>query len=173
MEKYTLTTRILHWITATSVLVLFFSGWYMVQLDYYSPWYTRLPEWHIFLGVVLIFLWTIVIIRIFTHPSKDFSMSYKPWERFLAKWVKSLFYIMVITMLISGYLLTTADGDGYLLFGTIHLPAVSHFSSHQIDTLGNIHQYTSYALMIFVVLHVLGTLKHQLIDNDHTLNRML
>ncbi len=173
MEKHTLTTRLLHWITAISVLFLFFSGWYMVQLDYYSPWYTRLPEWHILLGLFLIISWTIVMVRIFSHPSKDFSQQHHLWEQFISRWVKNLFYLMVITMLISGYLMTTADGAAYSLFGIIQLPAVSRFTSQQIDTLGDIHRYVSYALMTLVLFHVIGALKHQLIDKDHTLNRML
>lgn len=173
MNKYSLSTRLFHWFSATLVLFLFFSGWYMVQLDYYSPWYTLLPQWHILTGVLLIFLWAVVLLRTYTHPSDKPNHHHAKWERLLSLVVKLFIYLSVIIMLLTGYLMTTADGNGYDLFNWIYLPAVSHFSAHQIDTLGAVHEYVSYFLMSLVSLHVLGVIKHQLIDQDQTLNRML
>jgi cytochrome b561 len=172
MNKYPLVTRLLHWITAVLVVGLFLSGWYMVQLDYYSPWYQKLPEWHIAAGLLLIFLWLLVLIRLFL-PKTQFNQNHAKFERVFSILVKWLFYLLVSLMLISGYLITTADGDGFVLFNLIKIPAISHFSATQIDNLGLIHEYTSYTIMVLLGFHVLGAFKHHLIDRDETLKRML
>jgi len=172
-RKHPLVTRLLHWLTALLIIGLFSSGWYMVELDYYSSWYQTLPELHIFSGVVLMLLWLWVLLRLFKTKSTDFNDSHKPIEQFTAKWVKRLFYLLVLVMVITGYLMATAQGDSLLLFETLKLPSISHFSSDQIDTMGWIHEYASYSLMVLVFFHALGALKHHFIDKDNTLKRML
>ena len=172
MKKYSLVTRLLHWITALLVIGLFFSGWYMVQLDYYSPWYHSLPEWHIAAGLLLALLWLLILSRLFL-PQIKFNQDHSLWERLLSQLVKWSFYLLVILMVISGYLITTADGESFILLNLINIPAISHFSATQIDNLGLIHQYTSYTLMVLLGLHIIGALKHHFIDKDDTLKHML
>jgi cytochrome b561 len=170
--KYSKITRFLHWITAILVIALFVSGWYMVELDYYSNWYQTLPELHILGGVILLLLWLFVLLRLFRTNKNNFSQPHKPFERFAAQWVKRLFYVLVVVMVTTGYLIATGQGEALLLFETIKLPALSHFSATQIDTMGWVHEYTSYLLIGLVVLHAFGALKHHFIDKDDTLKRM-
>lgn len=166
-------TRLLHWLCALLVISLFISGWFMVDLDYYSPWYITLPELHILGGTVLLFLWSWVIIRLLTHKNPLPDLNHKKYEAVLALWIKRMFYLFILTIVICGYLMTTADGNPRNLFELINLPALSQFSAAQIDTLGWIHRNLSYVLMFFVCLHILGALKHHFIDRDLTLKRML
>ncbi len=172
-EKHPLSTRILHWLSALLVLALFFSGWYMVDLHYYSPWYQTLPELHFLAGTILIFLWSWVLIRLFTSNKTKFTEPLNTIERISARLVKCLFYLLVSIMVVTGYLIATSSGETLVLFDVIKLPAVSHFSADQIDTMGSIHKYSSYLLMMMVVLHVIGALKHHFIDKDDTLKRMI
>jgi cytochrome b561 len=173
MNKYPVLTRLLHAINALLVIGLFFSGWYMVDLDYYSPWYQSLPEAHILAGVLLLALWLLTLLRLIKPGSADFPPPRKTIERLLSRLVKLSFYVLISIMVITGYLITTAGGEPVDVFGWLHLPSVSHFSASGIDTMGKIHQYASYALMALVVLHILGALKHHFIDQDDTLKRML
>lgn len=170
--KYSKVTRCLHWITALLIISLFISGWYMVELDYYSTWYQTLPELHFTGGVILIFLWTWVLLRLFRSNNHNFNKDHKPFEQFAARWVKRLFYVMVVMMVSTGYLVATGEGQALVLFELIKLPAFSHFSAAQIDTMGMVHEYTSYTLMVLVVFHAVGALKHHFIDKDNTLKRM-
>ncbi len=170
--KYSKLTRFLHWITALLVIALFVSGWYMVELDYYSNWYQTLPELHILGGVLLLLLWLLVLLRLFRTNKNSFPQPHKPIERLAASWVKGLFYVLVVVMVTTGYLIATGQGETLLLFETIKLPALSHFSASQIDTMGWIHEYASYVLMVLVLFHAAGALKHHFIDKDDTLKRM-
>jgi len=171
--KYTLASRFLHWLTALLIIALFVSGWYMVELDYYSSWYQTLPELHIVGGVLLMLLWLLVLSRLFRSQEITFPQPHKSFERLAAKWVKRLFYILVVLMVCTGYLIATGQGEPLLLFETVKLPALSHFSAAQIDNMGWIHEYISYLLMILLLFHATGALKHHFIDKDDTLKRML
>jgi cytochrome b561 len=173
MQKYSITTRIIHWLSALLVFFMFISGWYMVELDYYSPWYNHLPELHYTFGVVLMFIWLIKIIRLFTGHQKRLSPPVKPFERILSQITQSLFYLFIITLVTTGYLMMTAEGQAKILFQFIHLPALTQFSGQVVDTMGWIHEYGAYILMVFVALHVIGALKHHFIDKDDTLKRII
>ncbi len=172
-EKHSLTTRLLHWLTAALIIALFFTGWYMVELDYYSTWYQILPQIHTLGGVVLLLLWCWVLLRLLRRQTNHFPQPHQAMERLLARWVKRIFYVSVVIMVITGYLIATGQGENLLLFESIKLPAISRFSASQIDTMGSIHEITSYVIMALVVLHALGALKHHFIDKDTTLTRML
>jgi len=171
--KYSKTSRLLHWVTALLIITLFVSGWFMVELDYYSNWYQTLPELHILGGVVLMLLWLWVLWRLFRSKQNTFPRPHKPFERLASKWVKRLFYLIVTVMVTTGYLIATGQGEPLLLFESIKLPALSHFSAAQIDTMGWIHEYASYLLMVLLLFHTAGALKHHFIDKDDTLKRML
>ena len=173
MHKYTPTTRIIHWLSALLIFFMFFSGWYMVELDYYSPWYNRLPELHYAFGLVLMLTWLIKIIRLFTGQQKRLPPPVKPFERILSQLIQFLFYVLVTTLVITGYLMMTAEGQPKILFKFIHLPPLTEFSGAVVDTMGWIHEYGAYFLMGFVALHVIGAVKHHFIDQDDTLKRMI
>ncbi len=173
MTKHTIIKRLLHWFSALLIIALFISGWIMVDLDYYSPWYTTLPEWHITGGVVILVLWTWMIIRLFFPRSNLTPLNHNRFESFVAKGVKALIYLLVSTIIICGYLFTTADGETKTVLEFIKLPAFSQFSANQVDTMGWLHENLSYVLMAMVIFHVLGALKHHFIDKDDTLKRML
>ncbi len=173
IKKYTLTTRIIHWLSALLIFFMFISGWYMVELDYYSPWYNRLPELHYAFGMVLMFVWLVKIIRLLSGQQKKLSPPIKPFERILSQITHWLFYLFVVTLVITGYLMMTADGQPKILFQTIKLPSLTQFSGAVVDTMGWIHKYGAYILMGFVALHVIGAVKHHFIDKDDTLKRIL
>jgi len=173
MQKYTLSTRIIHWLSALLIFFMFISGWYMVELGYYSPWYNRLPELHYAFGMALMLVWFIKIIRLLTGRQKRLSPPVKPFERILSQLTQSLFYVFIVTLVITGYLMMTADGQAKILFKAINLPAFTQFSGAVVDTMGWVHEYDAYLLMLFVALHVIGAVKHHFIDKDDTLKRII
>lgn len=52
-KGYDRTSRVLHWSVAAIVIGLFASGFWMVDLSYYSSWYRTAPFWHKSVGVLL------------------------------------------------------------------------------------------------------------------------
>jgi len=161
-----------HWVIATSLLGMFALGLWMVELDYYSTWYHDAPSIHKSLGVLVVlamllrFLWNV------------FNPKPKPLEgsailRTIASTVHLLFYLLVLLIGVSGYLISTAESQAISVFNWFDVPALFKPFENQADIAGEIHELLVFTLIGFAVLHALAALKHHFIDKDNTLKRML
>ncbi len=172
--KYDLLTRVIHWVSVLMITSVFFSGLYMVDLDYYSPWYQTIPQWHQLMGISLMLLWLYKLFRLKKITALSALKTHNIIERRLALIVKCLFYVLLFTITISGYLFTTSsESHAVILFDLFQLPQLFTFSSQNIDIMGLIHKYLSYFFMVLALIHALAAIKHHFIDKDNTLKRML
>lgn len=76
-------------------------------------------------------------------------------------------------MIISGYLISTADERPIEVFGWFSVPSFGSFIDNQEDIAGTIHEWLAYVLIALASVHALAALKHHFIDKDNTLKRML
>jgi len=106
-------------------------------------------------------------------PPPEPLRSYSPAVRFAAVFVHWLLYSLLIALLLSGYLISTADGKPVSVFGWFSLPASFSGAGEQADLAGNIHLWLAWSIVVLSVLHGLAALKHHFIDRDITLKRML
>jgi len=168
---YGLVSVLLHWIMAVLIIGLFPLGKYMVGLDYYHPWYHKAPDLHRGLGVIVAALFVFRLGWRLSNPHPEILG--KPWERRAAVWVHRLFYALMAATVVSGYLITTADGQALSVFGWFEIPATIHGFGNQEDIAGVVHEWLANGTIVLVVLHSLAALKHHVIDRDPTLRRML
>ena len=160
----------LHWLVAISVIGLFGLGLWMVELTYYDAWYRRAPDLHKGVGVLLFF---VMLARLAWHLGNPRPrLSGAPWERQAARLVHGLLYLLLYALMVSGYLISTADGRAIDVFGLFGLPA-SLTGKNQEDIAGVVHEVLAYGVIALASLHTLAALKHHLIDHDNTLKRML
>lgn len=163
----------LHWSMALVIYAMFALGLWMVGLSYYDTWYHNAPEIHKSIGVILMLALIIRLIwRVVSPPPKPLS-SYSPLVRITAVVAHGLLYGLLIAILFSGYLISTADGKPVSVFGWFSLPAVLTGAGEQADLAGDIHLWLAWSIVILSVLHGLTALKHHFIDRDITLKRML
>ncbi len=169
-QRYGWVAIIIHWLMAVAIIGMYFLGEFIVDLDYYSPWYRTAPDVHrgigIILGALLIFRWIWRITN--TEPEGEGSL----WELKIAKAVHWLFYLLIIAIVISGYLITTAGGQGVSFFGLFDIPATLT-GDQQEEIAGDIHEILATAILALAGLHGLAALKHQFFNHDGTLMRML
>ncbi|MCW0305904.1 cytochrome b [Pantoea ananatis] len=163
----------LHWSMALVIYAMFALGLWMVGLSYYDTWYHNAPEIHKSIGVILMLVLIIRLTwRVVSPPPKPLS-SYSPLVRITAVLAHGLLYGLLIAILFSGYLISTADGKPVSVFGWFSLPAVLTGAGEQADLAGDIHLWLAWSIVILSVLHGLAALKHHFIDRDITLKRML
>ena len=84
-----------------------------------------------------------------------------------------ILYALLFAIVITGYLITTADGRDLDVFNWFSLPASITSFDNQETLMGNWHRWAAYVLAGLVVMHILAALKHHFIDRDATLKRML
>ncbi|WP_448212433.1 cytochrome b [Colwellia sp. MEBiC06753] len=160
-----------HWLTALVVIGMFTSGWWMVELNYYSQWYKTAPYLHKSVGLLLFALLISRMVWKKTNPAPVAMGS--SIEQAGAKIAHTLLYLLVLVICLTGYLISTADGRGIELFSWFTIPSAGSLIDQQEDIAGLIHQYSAYGLMILVAIHALAAIKHHFINKDNTLKRML
>lgn len=172
-EHYGLVTVLLHWLVALAVFGLFGLGVWMTGLTYYDPWYRSGPALHKSIGMLLFLLMlTRLGWRLYSPPPAPLP-SHSGWERSAARAVHLGLYLLLFALMLSGYLISTADGRPIEVFGLFSIPATLTTIPRQEDLAGAVHWYLALFLMLLVALHVAGALKHHFIDHDHTLRRLL
>jgi cytochrome b561 len=170
---YGLITIVLHWLSALMIIFLFGLGYYMVDLDYYDPWYHRGPALHISVGLLLLVLTAVRILWRIFNPKPSALASYSRTTRWLSSALKYLLYFLIIALIITGYLITTSDGRAASMFGWLNFPVVIRLDAQGVDTAGNIHELFAWGVILLAALHALAALAHHFIFRDRTLVRML
>lgn len=162
----------LHWIVALVVFGLFGLGLWMTSLDYYDTWYKQGPWLHKSIGITL---FLIVMIRLgwrlFTPPPKPLS-SHRSWEVKSAHVAHLLLYLLLLAIMISGYLISTADNRPIEVFDLFSIPATITSIPDQEDIAGLIHLILASSVVGLSSIHAAAALKHHFFDKDHTLKRI-
>jgi len=163
----------LHWVFALAVYAMFGLGLWMVTLSYYDGWYHQAPELHKSIGVLLMMGLVVRLIWRHISPPPPAPKTHGKLTRLGATGAHIALYALLFAILISGYLISTADGKPISVFGLFEVPATLADAGSQADTAGVIHLWLAWSVVILSVLHGLAALKHHFIDKDDTLKRML
>jgi len=164
---------LLHWFSAITIIGLFVLGLWMVELSYYDHWYKTAPALHKSFGIVLLIvtffriIWRSLNIVPESLPAKNST------EGKIASLVQRLLYVLLISIMVSGYLISTADGRAIIVFNWFEVPATLQNLEQQEDLAGIIHYWLALSLISLVILHTLASLKHHFIYKDNTLKRIL
>jgi cytochrome b561 len=167
---YGVATRVVHWLMAVAIVAMFALGLWMVTLTYYSPYYTTAPDIHRSVGMLLLFLLAARFVwRLVNDKPEDPELS--PIEQRIAQVVHWGFYPLLFALMISGYLISTADGRPIAVFDWFSVPSLVHYKGLE-EQAGEVHEVLAYITMAVVVLHAAASLKHHFIDRNRVLARM-
>ena len=83
-----------------------------------------------------------------------------------------LLYLLLLAIMVSGYLISTADNRSIEVFGWFSVPATITDLPKQEDIAGWVHLILASTLIGLVSLHAAAALKHHFIDRDRTLKRI-
>jgi cytochrome b561 len=162
---------VLHWLSAVTIIGLFILGWWMTELGYYDPWYNQAPWIHRSIGVLLLLLTLLRFVWRFFQPTPHAEGS--RLEALAAHIGHIALYVLLLSVMVSGYLISTAKGSGISVFGWFEVPALVHDLLNQASLAGSVHWYSALMLMALAAIHALAALKHHVVDRYNTLVRML
>ncbi|KZN62969.1 cytochrome b [Pseudoalteromonas luteoviolacea] len=171
-KSYGLVAILIHWLMAIAIFFMFGLGLYMVELTYYDPWYKGALDLHKSIGMSLIALWVLRLLWRQVNERPD-ELPGPKLEQVAARVGHFLLYVLMLLILVSGYLISTADGRPISVFELINVPAFPWSFDNQEDIVGEVHFWLAWALIGFVVVHIGAALKHQFINKDGALSRIL
>jgi cytochrome b561 len=172
-ETYGLVTKCLHWGIAIGIIGMLWLGWWMVGLSYYDAWYNRGLALHRALGMMVLGLACLLLLWKLISPSPGLQKKLKPWEKLGAHMGHGLLLLAMFAIPITGYLISTSAGKGFSMFGLFEIPALLPKSKATRDMAITAHYTLAYGLIAVIVLHAGAAIKHQIINKDGTLKRML
>jgi cytochrome b561 len=169
---YSPTARVLHWTTATLVLILLVLGVVIV-----NEWGGRLQDplfdLHRSIGATVLLL---VIVRLgyrLTHPPPPLPDDISPLQRTAALVTHWALYALLIAQPLVGWLATSAYGAPIRVFGLFQLPPIWHQDRALSDRLFVVHRAIAVIIVCLVVAHVGAALHHHFVRRDRVLMRMI
>jgi cytochrome b561 len=172
-ERYGVPSKFLHWAIALLIIGLIVLGWWMVGLNFYHRWYHAALEWHKSVGMMVLGLVAIKVLWRWWSPYPALAATLGGWQRRAAHAVHGLLWVAMVAIPVTGYAISTAEGRGVDMFGWIEIPAVLPKSEWLRDQAEALHKWFSYGALALVLVHAAAALKHQFLDRDGTLRRML
>lgn len=181
VNKYPWSIRILHWLRALLILGLLVTGWYM----------TRLPESSMDTASFLYFnhkqfgvlVWLLAVVHLalrwrYNAILPHAPLALAPWERRLSHLVHRLIIALTLLVPLFGYSLSSSftQSDGVPFFFIAHIPELLPKNDAAFEMFRLFHRYAAYLLLVLILLHIAGTLKHRLLDkggDTDILGRML
>lgn len=172
-ETFGLLTKLLHWLIAIAIIGLIWLGWYMVDLTYYDKWYNKSLTWHKAVGMLVLAAAILKIGWQLYSPLPGTNPLLKAWEKFAARLMHIILLVMMILIPVSGYLISTSNGKPIDIFGWFAIPALVPVDKNLRDLAIDLHFYLAYGTAILALGHAGAALKHQFINKDGTLTKML
>ena len=192
-NSYTKTAVILHWLIAIAIFGMFALGWFMADLPKDVPKQTVFDvfdlgifHWtmaeeisprsfyfnlHKSFGVTILALIFLRVLWRVTHKPPAILASYKIWERKLATAAHHLLYSLMVLLPLSGVIMATYSKYGIKWFGIDFIKGLDNNDLREIFK--QVHEILGIVILLIIVLHIAGALKHKFIDKDDTLKRML
>lgn len=171
-DRYAGSIIAVHWLMAALLVGLFCVGLYMVDLPI-SPSKLRIYSYHKWAGVTAFLLVLARGILRLVHGAPPLPATMSPAMQLAAKGGHGLLYVLMVCIPITGWLMSSAKGFQTVYFGKIPLPDLVDKNKELGDLLANVHQALAFTLAAVVAGHVAAAIKHQWVDKDGILLRML
>ncbi len=172
-KKYTAPAMTLHWLIAALIICGFSLGWVMTDIPGFPPFKRQYYTWHKWIGVTVFALAILRVLWRVIHPAPPLPSTVAPWQRRTAYFTHILLYLFMLAIPLSGYLMSLASGKPVVYLNLIPLPPLIEPNKALAPFFRTAHVYLNDLLLGLVALHVLAVLKHQFIDRNGLLTRML
>jgi cytochrome b561 len=179
--RYTSTAIVLHWTIAILILFNLSLGFFMEGFT--PPWKGVVIPLHISSGITVLVLTAGRLIWRLAHRPPPFPSDMKTWECKLAHLVHVVVYVLMFAVPITGWSIISAHpprpGAGPVIWGLIRIPTIGPISNMgpttqkaAHDSFVQAHSIGGWIFVALLLLHIVGALKHQIIDRHAELARM-
>jgi cytochrome b561 len=171
-SRYTGTARALHWLAALLIFCGFGLGLFMTGLEF-SPAKFRYYAWHKWIGITVFLLTAARLAWRAGHPAPPLPPAMPSWQVGASLASHAALYALMLAIPLSGWVYSSSTGVSVVYLGLVPLPDLVPKDREVAKTLLLVHRSLNYLLAAIVTIHVAAALKHQFVDRDGVLDRML
>ena len=172
-ERYTTPAIVFHWLIALLIIGTFSLGLVMSDMPGITPAKLKYYSWHKWSGVTILGLAALRLLWRLTHKAPAYPASMPDWQKGGARGLHGLLYVLMFAVPLSGYFYSLSAGVPVVYFGLFPLPVLIDPNPALKPVLKALHYWLNMGLLACVALHVAAALKHQFVDRDGVLKRML
>jgi cytochrome b561 len=191
LMRYGAVSQFLHWTIAALVIVQLVMG----KAGFIDAEHSRTAAfmWHSSLGIIVLALALVRILWILVKRPPAFPATLSRLGRISARAVHVSLYALLIALPMSGWWAASSEGATVSFFNVATIPGWQITGAsparseaqpqtqaepqgngpEQEDLAEEIHALLGDALLVLVIVHVLAALKHQFVDRDQLIQRML
>jgi len=169
---YSMTARVLHWVTAVLVLIMLPLG-VGIANEWGGPLKDPLYDLHRSIGTVII---PLVILRLgyrLTHPPLPLPEDVPPLQQLAAHATHWGLYALLIVQPFVGWIATSAYRAPIMVFGLFELPPIWPQDRALSDRLFVVHALIAAAIACLAAVHIAAALYHHFVQKDRVLMRMI
>lgn len=179
IQRYPLSLRVLHWIRAILILGLIALGWVMTSMseEEANVTYELLYPLHKEFGVLVFFIALVQLLIRSRSTLPALPPGLARWEVVLSKAVHHAMLVLIVVVPLMGYSMSSSftQSDGVPFF-FMEMPELLPKNDKAFEVFDALHTYLAYTLLVLIVLHVAGVVKHRFLDkggDTDVLPRML
>lgn len=165
-------SKFFHWLIALLVIIMLIVG---ISMGY-LPKGVKPPIYnlHKSIGLTVLILMILRLIWRLSNPIPRFPETTPSWQVFAARLSHRWLYFIIIIMPLSGWIMSTAAGHppDFWWIVKIDFPFIP-LSKPLASFFSKVHLILAWIIIVSLIIHVLGAMKHWLINKDHVLQRML
>jgi cytochrome b561 len=169
---YSLTARVLHWITAVLVLSAIPIGVSAVNASA-GPLQDSLYDLHRSLGATILLVLLVRLGYRLTHAPLPLPDDIPEIQRRIARATHWALYALLIVQPLLGWVATSAYGAPIRVFGLFVLPPIWPHDEPLSERLFVVHQLIGLTIALLVTAHIGAALYHQFVRKDGVLTRMV
>ncbi|HCU07097.1 MAG TPA: hypothetical protein DIC42_05940 [Holosporales bacterium] len=169
---YTASLKFLHWFMAVVIIGLFVAGFLMTDMAPSELKWT-IYGMHKSFGFTMLILVFIRILSRIAHPPKIKDHSISALHYFLIKVSVPVLYLVILSMTLSGFIMSDAGGHTINLFSLYELPLLLTNMKFLAEYAYAVHTYVAPIGASIIGLHILAALYHHFVLKDDTLKRMM
>ena len=169
--RYSSVAVALHWAIATLIVANLLLG--IFHESFARPVTAWMMFFHKAIGITILALTLVRLAWRAGHRAPPFDPVLKPWERALASLTHWGFYLLLLAIPLTGWMLSSSSNRATSWFGLFDiapLPVSRSDAAH--DLFEELHELLGYAMIVLILLHVAGALKHHLQGHRHLIGRM-
>tara|TARA_B110000003_G_scaffold200064_1_gene198662 strand:- start:103 stop:630 length:528 start_codon:yes stop_codon:yes gene_type:complete len=169
LTEYGLISKLLHWLSATLLIIQIPLGFYLVDLDFGED-RINIENIHVIIGLTIFYLVILRLLNNLINPTPKLNPSSFFGQKIIAKLNHVLLYLAILSITISGILKKLFNGETLNIFFK-KIEIQNNFDL--ADKFYDVHIFSNYLIIILIALHIMAVIVHKVFFKENLLKKIV